>query len=304
MESPTVVSFSPDGQHVYAAGFRTDRVIHVFDTSIPGRDSTILRLGKTRRSADGQKGLVSAFAFSPRTLNHVVCVGTYSPGSIYVYDERLSSGTNPAGTVLHGGVCVVGHGMSHSRKKQRFVVAPDNEEEEESMGDMFSAAKVRWFQTRARGGVTQLSFSPNDDYILYSSSRRSDAVLAWDLRMVSGNEDYLSCPIRGIASYETCSVTNQRLEFDFDAHGRRLFIGGHDRCVRIYDVPSGKLLETLRGLEDVANGISYTSSGGVNSGLLAVAVGARRFPEYSDDENEGVDSVVTNVPGSIQLYKV
>lgn len=303
MESPSVVSFSPNGQHVYAAGFRTDRVIHVFDTSIPGRDSTMLRLGKTRRSTDGQKGLISAIAFSPRTHNHVLCVGTYAPGSIYVYDERLPSANNPAGTVLHG-VCVVGHGMGHSRKKQRFVVAAAPHEEDESMGDIFSAGKVRWFQTRSRAGVTQLSFSPNDDYILYSSSRRSDVVLAWDLRMVSGNEDYMSCPIRGIASYATCSVTNQRLEFDFDEHGRRLFVGGHDRCVRIYDVQSGKLLEKLHGLEDVANGISYTSSGVLNSGLLAVAVGARRFPEYSDEEDEDDGSVTTDVPGSIQLYKV
>jgi WD40 repeat protein len=122
--------------------------------------------------------------------------------------------------------------------------------------------------------------------------------------MVSGNEDYMSCPIRGIASYATCNVTNQRLEFDFDEHGRRIFLGGHDRCVRIYDVQSGKLLEKLHGLEDVANGISYTSSGVLNSGLLAVAVGARRFPEDNDDEHEDDGGVVINVPGSIQLYKV
>jgi WD40 repeat protein len=298
MESPTVVSFSPDGTHVYAAGFRTDRFIHVFDTTIPGRDSTILRLGKTRRSTDGQKGLVSAIAFSPRaTLNHVFCVGTYAPGSIYVYDERLPSG-DPAGTILQG-VCVVGHGKGHSRKKQRLVIDDD-----ESPDDIFSGAKVRWFQTRARGGVTQLTFSPKDDYMLYSASRRSDAVLAWDLRMLSGNEEYASCPIRGIFSYATCSDTNQRLEFDFDKHGRRLFVGGHDRCVRIYDVQSGKLLEKMDGLEDVVNGISYTSSEATSSGLLAVAVGARRFPEDSGDEHENCGSLVTNVPGSIELYKV
>jgi WD40 repeat protein len=107
-----------------------------------------------------------------------------------------------------------------------------------------------------------------------------------------------------MSSYATCSDTNQRLEFDFDEHGRRLFVGGHDRCVRVYDVPSGKLLKKLEGLEDVANGISYTSSAALNSGLLAVAVGARRFPEDTGVEQEDCGSVVTNVPGSVELYKV
>jgi len=298
MESPTVVSFSPDGQHVYAGGFRSDRTIHVFDTAVPGRDSTVLRLGKTRRSSDGQKGLVSAMAFSPRIYNHVFCVGTYAPGSIYVYDERLPSG-NAAAIVLQG-VCVVGHGKGHSRKKRRFV-APAEETEQET--DIFSAAKVKWFHARARGGVTQLAFSPSNDYTLYSASRRSDSILAWDLRMVSGNEDYKSFPIRGIASCATSSDTNQRIEFDFDEHGRRLFVGGLDRCVRTYDVQSGKLLGKLEGLDDVANGVSYTLSG--NVGLLAVATGARRFPEESDEDDDNDDrTIATNEPGSIELYKL
>ena len=292
MESPTVATFSPDGCRIYAGGFSSDRVIHVFETSIPGRDSTTLRLGKTRRSPDGQKGLVSAMAFSPRTHNHVFCVGTYAPGSIYVYDERLSSG-NPAATLLQG-VCVVGHGMGHARKKRRFVTTEEND------NDLFSAAKVKWFHTRARGGVTQLSFSPSNDYTLYSASRRSDSILAWDLRMVSGNEDYASCPIRGIANYATTSDTNQRLEFDFDENGERLLVGGLDKCVRIYNVQSGKLIGKLEGLDDVANGVSYGSGGGL--GLLAVATGARRFPQDPDDE-DCIDAKTT-APGSIELYKL
>ena len=63
MESPTVAIFSGNGQKILAAGFRTDRTIHIFDAAVPGRDSTILHLGKTRRSSDGQKGLVSALSF-------------------------------------------------------------------------------------------------------------------------------------------------------------------------------------------------------------------------------------------------
>jgi len=123
------------------------------------------------------------------------------------------------------------------------------------------------------------------------------------LRMVSGNEDYKSFPIRGIASCATSSDTNQRIEFDFDEHGRRLFVGGLDRCVRTYDVQSGKLLGKLEGLDDVANGVSYTLSG--NVGLLAVATGARRFPEESDEDDDNDDrTIATNEPGSIELYKL
>ena len=242
---------------------------------------------------------MSAMAFSPRSHNHVVCVGTYAPGSIYVYDERLPSG-NPAATVLQG-VCVVGHGKGHSRKRRHFVATEDETEEG---ANIFSTAKVKWFHTRARGGVTQLSFSPSGDYTLYSASRRSDSILAWDLRMVSGNEDHASCPVRGIASYETRSDTNQRLEFDFDDAGNRLFVGGLDKCVRTYDVSSGKLLGKLEGLDDVANGVSYTSNGGQE--LLAVATGARRFEgfESNDEDNMSDDPAITNPPGSIELYKL
>ena len=304
MESPNVVSFSPDGQRVYAAGFRSDRMIHVFDTAIPGRDSTVLRLGKTRRSTDGQKGMVSAIAFSPQTFNHVFCVGTYSPGSIYVYDDRLP---NAVGTVLHGGVCVVGHGKGHSRKKRRFVEMDEGETSEGAVGNIFSAAKVRWFQTRAQGGVTQLSFPPSNEYMLYSASRRSNAVLCWDLRMVSGNEDYASCPIRGVSSFATNSNTNQRLEFDFDEDGRRIFVGGVDNCVRIYNVQSGKQLGLVDGLDDAANGVSYTYNAASKSGLLAVAVGARRFQDDTDDEEEGgvrSTSLEMNAPGAVEIYRI
>jgi len=97
---------------VYGTGFKTDRTIAIFDTSIPGRDGMIARMGKTRRSSDGQKGIPSAIAFPkqpndvdssssiafPKQPNdvdssssivigpsNVFAVGTYSPASIYIY---------------------------------------------------------------------------------------------------------------------------------------------------------------------------------------------------------------------------
>ena len=329
MESPNVVAFAPDGQRIFAAGFRSDRMIHVFRTELPGRDSDVLRLGKTKRSKDGQKGIASAIAFPHQSMGasgfvgpSVFAVGCYSPGSIYIYDDRMPSDDSPAGTILHGGLCVVGHGKGFMKKKRRFGAANDSEggcsekSDTDTDRDIFSAAKVRWYQSRARGGVTQLSWSPTGDCLLYSASRRSDAVLAWDLRMLSGD---LSRPIRGLAAYGRDGDTNQRLEFDFDEHGERLFVGCKNGCVKVYDVQSGKMTDSIEGFDDAVSGVSFypTSAWGMkdatSSGLLAVGVGARRFDAVLEDTSDGDENsaapgantrAVAEKTGSIELYKV
>ena len=284
VEAPTVATFTPDGQSIVAAGFRTDRTIHVFATARPGRDSTIWRLGKTRRSSDGQKGLVAALAH--HADSNLLAVGTYAPGSIYVYDHRAQQ--QPTGTILNG-LCVVGHGRSHTRKKRRFP--SDTVEEDENW---LSSAKIKWFLTRAQGGVTQLQFSKEQPYILYSASRRSDSVLSWDLRMLSGNPDHQSNPIRGLGSFATCSDSNQRIEFDMDSE--RLFVGGVDNCVRIYDIASGELKGKIEGLDDVCNGVSC------NQEQLAVACGARRFPTENELDSDHIDQ--SDIPGCLRLYQM
>ena len=297
MESPTVVSFSSNGQHIFAGGFRTDRCIRVFDLAVPGRDSTVLRLGKTRRSSDGQKGLVSAIEDAPDS--RVFCVGTYSPGSIYVYDNRVSE--QPTGTVMNG-ICVVGHGRSHSKKKRRFI-SIEEETSDDAMA-IFSQARVKWFQSRAQGGVTQLRFSPSADYLLYSSSRRSDTVLSWDLRMLSGNPEFQSEPIRGIRSFATRSDTNQRLEFDLDGQSDRLFVGGVDKCVKCYSTTSGELLGTLDGyFNQTVNGISFHRSSSSQNGILVAATGSRHFPSDEDLESDRVTCQSAS-PGRLHIFKL
>lgn len=291
MESPSVVEFSRDGQKILCGGFRTDRTIHIFDTATPGRDSTVLRLGKTRRSSDGQKGLVSSACFGGGGAGQqdLLAVGTYSPGSIYVYDFR--AGQQPSGTIVSG-LCVVGHGKGHSKKKRRFVSASfvdntdTNECENEAQNDdnWFSAAKVKWFQSKAQGGVTQMMFAPNEDYTLYSASRRSNAVIAWDLRMLSCDPSHQSNPVRGLASFATVSDTNQRLEFDIDKSGEMLFVGCQDECVRVYNLKTGKILATFDGIGGVVNGVSHAFVD--NRSLLTVAVGSRQFAPLDTLEND------------------
>ncbi len=67
----------------------------------------------------------------------------------------------------------------------------DGDGDETSNFNLFSSARVNWFQSRARGGVTQLLWAPsgaNNPYALFSASRRSNMVLSWDLWALSGNE--------------------------------------------------------------------------------------------------------------------
>ena len=299
MESPNVAIFSSFGDRIWASGFRTDRTIHIFDTARPGRDSMTLHLGKTRRSSDGQKGLVSSLASSPD--NRVFAVGTYSPGSIYVYDDR--TGQLPTGTILNG-VCVVGHGRSHSKRKRRFIATTEEEGgQSEDHEDWLSTAKIKWFLTRAQGGITQLHFAPEQQYTLYSASRRSDAILSWDLRMLSDNPENQSHPIQGFGSFATKNDTNQRIEFDLDEQGKTIFVGGRDECVRIYDVHSGELLDRISIVGDAANGVSFKQV--AQTRMLAVATGSRHFQtDNSEDDEQNSRTQKVAAPGFLRLYKL
>jgi WD40 repeat protein len=339
MESPTVVCFSDkDGSRLVTGGFRTDRSLHVFDVDRPGRDpSSVLKLGKTRRSGDGQKGRVSALASSSNVARGILAVGTYSPGSVYLYDLRTYS-ASPVAEVVMTGTCVAGHGRNHGRhagrkrrlgRRQPAVSAASegdrddfddghqqddgNDDEDDGMGGLvnFSAAKHRWYQSRVRGGVTQLEFdgensgggcaaagsSSGECNYLFSASRRSNAVLQWDLRMLSSSSAF--CP--GVGSFEVDNDTNQRVEFHL--HDRELWTGGTDGCVRIYDrneplgTPARRLQKGFFG-GDCVNGISLHEGGGgrgvpvregVGTLLLAVTTGSRHFPTF-DDPGDGSSS--------------
>jgi len=319
METPLVVKFTADGNRIFSTGFRTDRTIHVFDTCNPGRESEILRLGKTRHSSDGQKGIVSELSFPDNRCNffsnsHIFAIGTYSPGSIYIYDDRKPCG-NPAGTVLHGGMCVVGHGKTHAKKKRQHDELSDNDSIDceaqkdddhipNTRQDLFSSAKSKWYQNRVRGGVTQLTWA-NDGY-LYSASRRSDAIIAWDMRVLSGNSSH---PVQGIASYYRDGDSNQRLEFDIDDDGHRLFVGSKDKSLKIYDVKNGNLIKNLDGFSDAVNGVSCLR-GEHQCGrkiLFSVSSGSRRFNEsyHDSSDDEQSEKIVENVPpGALELYSI
>ena len=324
LESPTIVKFSPLGDQIVTAGYRTDRMIQLFDSARPGKSGCVLQLGKTKRSSDGQKGLVSALAFnhssaSAMSPNSLLAVGTYAPGSIYMYDFRQGS-QQPAGTIWSGR-CVVGHGKKYSKKRRRTDILTTTTTATDDIttttttdgDDIFSAAKAQWYGRRVQRGITQLEFDAQGN--LYSASRHSDAVLVWDVRMLSGNPAYETVPLRGYTNYAANLQTNQRLEFALDEASSRLWVGGCDGDVAVYDTSSSsgsgnnKPLQTLAipgcAGEDAVNGLSYSST----YDMLAVATGSRRFPtegDYdSDEEDSDMDHTNDNqlAPGSLQLYQ-
>ncbi len=342
MESPTALCFVENGQKIVTGGLKTDRLLHVFDLNRPGRDHAppLLKLGKTRRSKDGQKGLVSAMAYSEH--KGVIAVGTYSPGSIYLYDLRASmkSGVSEivlssAASTFHGGtVCLSGHGKkAKTNKRKRF--ATNGEDQDDAVGMNFTAAKLQWYQSRTRGGVTQVEFE-SDNY-LFSTSRRSNSILQWDLRKLGS---FNFCP--GIASFETNNETNQRIEFCLE--GDRLWTGGLDGTVRVYSHkdPKDHLLAKLE-FGDCVNGISLhpdvdgqtlenTSSNAqleklfpedavqstsndadINDkkpfeSLLAIALGKRHFPSENDWEEDDPHTSLTtrrnDLVGSTQIHSL
>jgi WD40 repeat protein len=193
--------------------------------------------------------------------------------------------------IIVTGSCVVGHGKAHSRKRKHFYTDDGDE------GLDFSAAKVKWFQGRARGGVMQVEFS-SDGQGLYSLSRRANAVLKWDLRTLSSSS---FCP--GVASYQTQNDTNQRIEFA-QHDDTQIWVGGQDKCIRVYDCHKpDNPMATIDKFPGVVNGVSVTKLG--SQILVSASSGSRMFP--SDDDWEHDDPHLNsgkNDIGMLQLLDV
>ncbi|CAD7695840.1 unnamed protein product [Ostreobium quekettii] len=73
------VAFQQDGRKLYA-GF--DKTIRVFDTVRPGRDSQCV--ATFRKASDGQRGIISCFAFPPGSQSGFFVAGSYF-GTVGIY---------------------------------------------------------------------------------------------------------------------------------------------------------------------------------------------------------------------------
>lgn len=77
-------SFSPDAGVIVAG---STKLLHVFDSSQPGRPMAVLPLSTSKRSRDGQKGPVSALSFR-QDDSRLLAAGSFA-GTIGLYDLRM-----------------------------------------------------------------------------------------------------------------------------------------------------------------------------------------------------------------------
>ncbi|KAI8918189.1 WD40-repeat-containing domain protein [Powellomyces hirtus] len=91
-------------------------------------------------------------------------------------------------------------------------------------------------------GITQVEFSRDGSY-LFSASRKSDKLLAWDIRNTG---DIL-------ATYPRLGNTNQRISFSLDPSGRYLSTGDQTGDVLIYDLHTNELAKRFQGHQDVVS---------------------------------------------------
>ncbi|KAJ3186518.1 Telomerase Cajal body protein 1 [Gaertneriomyces sp. JEL0708] len=81
--APNALTFNLFGTKIYC-GF--NNLVQVFDVHRPGRDSLRIPTTPSKKSRDGQKGLVSTIAFNP-DASGLYAVGSYSK-TVGLYDER------------------------------------------------------------------------------------------------------------------------------------------------------------------------------------------------------------------------
>ncbi|KAK9815178.1 hypothetical protein WJX73_009848 [Symbiochloris irregularis] len=139
-----------------------------------------------------------------------------------------------------------------------------------------------------RGGLTQVSFSPDGNF-LYTGARRDPDIHCWDVRYTSGVVYSLQ---------RDTSTTNQRVGFDIEPCGRHLATGGQDGKVKAFDLTTGQLAAEYRAAADTVNGLACHPC----LPLVATASGHRRLaPLDSDDDDEMQSNVsVQKIQGKIQ----
>mmetsp|Transcript_1794 Transcript_1794/g.5233 ORF Transcript_1794/g.5233 Transcript_1794/m.5233 type:complete len:413 (-) Transcript_1794:499-1737(-) len=139
-----------------------------------------------------------------------------------------------------------------------------------------------------RGGVTQLQFSPDGNY-LYSGARKDGEIICWDIRFTPG-------PVYRMQ--RDTAATNQRIQFDIEPCGRHLASGGEDGQVRTFDLQTGELRSAFAVASDTVNGLQFHPT----LPLAATASGQRRYPlsPSTDSDSDSEEAPVLQREGSHQ----
>ncbi|PWN92465.1 hypothetical protein FA10DRAFT_300947 [Acaromyces ingoldii] len=223
--SPLSLAFDLTGTLLYC-GLKD--AVAVFALAQPGNEPLeMLHLGPTGgwgASRAGQRGLVS-------------CLAVLAEGGDYQqqqqrYDDN-GEGANGTGT---GELLAVGT-LSGTVALYRL--------DARGCDSLHEGLVCAWKDDDSRG-LSQLAFHPSAPHVLFTASRRSDAVRAFDLRYVGTNSlsegPPPACrlgefPLEGNEREGGDNEkTQQRLFFDVDGHSRTLVAGGRQGQVSVWDV--------------------------------------------------------------------
>eukprot|EP00850_Spirogloea_muscicola_P007429 SM000037S13564 [mRNA] locus=s37:654336:658774:- [translate_table: standard] len=250
------LAFTPAGDKLYC-GY--NKIIRVFDTSIPGRD--FQQHSTLTKARDGQNGILSCLAFSPADAS-TFAAGSYNR-TTGIYDSR----TCEALLILHGQVGGVTQASSDSCRKLQGVMCN------------FQQMAITYTQVDVNGFLScdQELLHLQDPYILCWDVRQSSTVIYKMLRAAEG--------------------TNQRIAFDIEPCGRHLATGGQHGEVRIFDLSTGEQVSSFHAAPDTVNGCSFhpwlplaaTSSGQRQYNLT--------LPQDSDSEEDKDDSRTAALAG-------
>ena len=185
-------AFTGNGGKVLG-GRREERGACVWDANRPGHECQVVGF-------DTQSKLTSCFAsgneyngFIENSDGNIFAAGSYEDGnSVCVYDLRDG---------FNGSDCCV-----------LSITNPHKNEKTGKMG----------------GGVTRLKFSA-DGRALFSSARKSNSILCWDLRANVNGSLFTNIQRPNVRS-------NAKTKFDIEPCGKHLVSGGDDGILRCFDL--------------------------------------------------------------------
>ncbi|CAL6358780.1 unnamed protein product [Bathycoccus prasinos] len=185
-------AFTGNGGKVLG-GRKDEKGVCVWDTSRPGHECQVVGF-------DTQSKLTSCFAtgneyngFIENSDGNIFAAGSYENGnSICVYDLRDG---------FNGSDCCV-----------LSITNPHKNEKTGKMG----------------GGVTRLKFGA-DGRALFSSARKSNSILCWDLRANANESMFTNIQRPNVRS-------NAKTKFDIEPCGKHLVSGGDDGILRCFDL--------------------------------------------------------------------